>query len=141
MRIPHALPIGQTEAGLLCCSHYLDAVNTISKYKTGSKSRGFLLSSQVKNEHDLEYSIALQMEQMAENIVSLQGQVKSLTDNSLKLEKMFAHFAQEQERYLEPARQQVLARSRRTFHSQPSLSTFQPQRRQNEESGSEDDRI
>ncbi len=65
--------------------------------------------------------------------------MKSLAEQSLKLEKMMSHFAQEQERYLEPARQQALARSRKTFRSQPSLSQFQPLRRQDREAESDED--
>lgn len=56
-------------------------------------------------------------------MTTLEEKLLVLMERSVKLERMMVHFAHEQERYLEPARQHMmLDRKHAIFHSQPSLS-------------------
>ena len=77
----------------------------------------------------------LHLESMAEGMNSLEHRLQALSEQNQKLEKMMTHFAHEQERYLEPARQQSLAKAKGLFHSQPALSVFKPKQRELDDRG------
>ena len=65
----------------------------------------------------------------------MEEKLHNLTEQAVKLERLMLQFVHEQERNLEPARQQLmLHRKRSTFHSQPSLTI---QRRSHDEESSD----
>ena len=75
-----------------------------------------------KNEEPNEYKVAVKLESMSELVMTMEKRMHTLTEHSVKLERMMLHFSHEQERYFEPVRQEQLRRSKSKFHSEPNLN-------------------
>lgn len=75
-----------------------------------------------KNNEPNEYKVAVKLESMSELVTAMERRMLTLTEHSVKLERMMLHFSHEQERYFEPVRQEQLRRSKSKFHSEPNLN-------------------
>lgn len=66
--------------------------------------------------------MVVKLESMSELVTAMENRMQTLTEHSVKLERMMLHFSHEQERYFEPVRQEQLRRSKSKFHSEPTLN-------------------
>lgn len=66
--------------------------------------------------------MVVKLESMSELVTAMENRMQTLTEHSVKLERMMLHFSHEQERYFEPVRQEQLRRSKSRFHSEPTIN-------------------
>lgn len=77
----------------------------------------YCLLQKQKNSDPNEYNVALKVDKLSEVVSAMDRRIQSLTDHSMKLERMILHFSHEQERYWEPEKQEQLHRVRRCSDS------------------------
>lgn len=65
--------------------------------------------------------MAVKVDSMSDLVSTMERRMQSLTEQSMKLERMILHFSHEQERCFEPVRQNQLRRMK-SYHSEPNLN-------------------
>ena len=78
------------------------------------------------------------LESMAQGMNALENRMSTLIEQTTKLEKLMLHFAHEQERYLEPARQHPTTRRRVESPPQPTFHVLEEHETLQEVGGGEE---